>query len=166
MKAYFGLLSAAVALSAACVFAPAWAREPVPVVLENGAAIAGDIAKAQGAQQPFGVQLSCKFGGFGQCVANAPVSPSARLVIEFVTARCETTSPSPIVSAASLTTTVGPNAAAVHWLRLQVQGPAQVVSELVKIYADPGTTVSFTAAATTQFGDCIITLSGQMVSVP
>jgi hypothetical protein len=134
--------------------------------VDNGTALAGDIAKAQGAQQPFGVQLSCKFNLFEQCVVNTPVPPSQRLVIEFVTARCETTTPSPSVASAFLSTAVGPNAVAVYFLRLQQQGPAQVVSELVKIYADPATTVTFTAGANSQAGSCVVSLSGQQVGVP
>jgi hypothetical protein len=95
-----------------------------------------------------------------------PVSATTRLVIEFVTASCGGSSPSPSVTQASLTTTVSPSAAANYDLRLHQQASAVVVSELVKIYADAGTTVTFSAFSQNQFGGCSISLSGQLVSVP
>lgn len=164
MKAHVGpgLLGAAVAFSAALVSAPAWGREGLPVVIENSAAISTDIAKAQGVQQPFGVPQSCNWN-LGTCSVSMPVPASMRLVIEFVTASCGGSSPSPSVFSARLTTTVGPNTAANYELRLHQQA---LVSELVKIYADPATTVTFTAFSQNQFGGCSISLSGQLVSVP
>jgi hypothetical protein len=157
------LSGVALALSAVGAVDTAEGREPVPVTLTNSSALSADIARAQGLDQPVGIPLSCSFN-LGTCVTSFPVPASERLVIEFVTASCGSALNS--VFSARLTTTVGPNAPTAYDLRLHEQGPGQVISQVVKIYADAGTSLTFTALSDSQIGGCTISLAGQEVSVP
>jgi hypothetical protein len=84
---------------------------------KNAGAISGEIAAAQGVQQPFGVQRSCDFNASITCGVIFQVPASSRLVIEFVTANRSAVAGSPFI--ATLRTTVSPNAAANYYLQPQ-----------------------------------------------
>ena len=165
-------------VSLACVPALAGAVGSTPVTIVNPA----DIAKAEGIQQPFAASIGCDAtGGFGiRCSGSTTVPAGQRWVIEYVSANCKIDNGRQLLSQASLTTRIG-GTSMPHYLSIRDHAGAvgdfgsaiNVVQlgEAVRLYADAGSTVSFsvgTSGATpfTGYPFCDARLSGQAVTVP
>ena len=133
--------------------------QPTPVIVENPE----DIAKAAGIQQPYVRQGACKFLGSNCTDDSLQILSSQRLVIEFVSGECVIGNVSPL-SVSLVVTTSG--AIARHHLSVQ-QTTEPKFSQLVRVYADPSSTLTFSVnAPSATAGSCVWALSGQAVAVP
>lgn len=168
----------ALAVSAFVVPAVAGAVGSTPVTVVN----AGDIAKAQGIQQPFQATLNCSAaGGFGiRCFGSAVVPAGQRWVIEYVSANCRIDNGRQLLSQGYVATVLG-GRSALHYLTIPDHvgafgdsGSAINVVQLgqpVRLYVDAGSSVSFGAGTSgvsrfDGYPNCDVSLSGQAVSVP
>lgn len=149
-------------LAAVSLSGPGWALGSTPVTVVNPA----DIAKAEGIQQPYQAPLDCEFNGF-TCDAQIQAPPTQRLVIEFVSATCALTASNQIVDV-TLNTVVGGLSVSHYLIAQPPQGSSSSISQQVRIYADPSSTIEFFFR--TSEGNsgkfCLISMSGQAVTVP
>jgi len=165
----------AIAAFAATLAGPAFALGATPVTVTNP----GDIAKAAGIQRPFQLTLSCPSNAYGNGCFTAFTQGAQRLVIEYVSVRCEQIV-GQAVTALEVGTSVG-GAGATHELtigdRIGSQGyygsgTREVnVGRKVRLYADANTQVSVSStfagnSGTPGYPFCVYTLSGQQVDVP
>src|SRR5262249_45395798 len=104
-----------------------------------------------------------------QCKATITVPPTQRLVIEFVTGNCEL-NPGIQIAFVDLSTVVGGGSPVSHTLNAQpTQTSNSIISQQVRIYADPSSTIGFLAlsgAGTNTGAVCDFSVSGQAVAVP
>jgi hypothetical protein len=156
----------AATLAAICLCGPAWALGSTPVTVVNPA----DIAKAEGIQHPYQMgEIDCPFDPpfLNACLGHLNTPPTQRLVIEFVSAACGLDA-GVTFTRASITTNVGAGIQGVtHHLAVPAP-PSANISQLVRIYADPATTMSFSVETTANNpgAACIFSLSGQTIDVP
>jgi hypothetical protein len=160
--------SIAVVLTVICLSGSAWALGSTPVTVVNPA----DIAKAEGIQTPFAASSECTFSGF-VCDGTIAVPPSQRLVIEFVTNECIVTGNN-VISFPHIVTLLG-GLHTQHTLIASAPvsnpgGTAGVVtvSQLVRLYADAGSSVAFqfVSSGLNDGNVCDFSVSGQLVAVP
>ena len=144
-----------------------------PVTITNAAAI----AKAEGIQHPFQAGLDCTAQAGVLSCDSAPLQlpPTRRLAIEYVSAVC-TLAATAQLSSVGVKTGLGSETPVTHALNhvdhqapLGGAGPQHVAiaAHTVKIYADAGSTVGF-SATNVSGGEwkCAFSLSGQLIDVP
>jgi hypothetical protein len=144
-----------------------------PVTITNAAAI----AKAEGIQHPFQAGLDCTAqAGVLSCDSAALQLPATRrLAIEYVSAVCTLVSTAQL-SSVGVKTGLGSETPVTHALNhvdhpapLGGVGPQHVAiaAHTVKIYADAGSSVGF-SATNVSGGEwkCAFSLSGQLIDVP
>jgi hypothetical protein len=161
------LLLMTVVLGAFSFSLPTWALGSTPVTVVNP----GDIAKAEGIQQPYQANVSCTFGQAfpfnNSCDTNFGTPSSQRLVIEFVSGQCPLEANN-IVTEAAILTTVGGGGTIRHYLSVQQpSSQPSTISQPVRIYADPSSTIFFEVITLNpnKFG-CQFSVSGQAITVP
>ena len=163
-----GICSPALVCAAGPVPVPPTA--PVGVIVINPASI----AKAEGIQHPFQLAVSCESTGLATCESTFKLPANRRLVIEYVSSRCNVPANSVLLSMGVSTTVTAPPPPVPHLLN-HFDHPATdqalphfaIAAHSVKLYADAGSDVILHAALNAaQTWNCDFSLSGQTVDVP
>jgi hypothetical protein len=171
------LIGVVVVASAGFVSQPARALS-TPVTVTNPA----DIAKAEGIQHPFQANAICDnstSNGFATfCNGSFAVPANQRLVIEYVSVECGISPGEGLrrVIVDTVTTTLaeqeGIGSAGQHSLNIVDHvgvGNFVAIGQLVRFYADPGTTISVEAQETGKHAGlflCTFDLIGQEIATP
>jgi hypothetical protein len=152
-------------LTAMSMALPAWALGSTPVTVVNPTTSpvpTTDIANP--ALQPFQTNLLPNSTTSNQCVANFTVPAGKRLVIEYYSSQAQDTSGGG--AGLTLSTTAGGNEVA--YLVYTNSNTTNVVNQVTRIYADPGTIVQAFAFNPGTGHSCAasINISGYLVNVP
>ena len=138
---------------------------PSPVIVTNPR----DIAKAEGIQTPFQVDIFCDWDRGSGCTGYAHVPANQRLVIEYVSGYCDFTD-NQMMAKAVVETSTGTNFVD-HYLTVpRVTGFASF-GQVVRLYASPDTDITVRGGVTPGIPEvskpvCNFSLSGQVIAVP
>jgi len=181
--AAIALIADSTGVLAATGGSPTFLTNPTPVIIQNPttnpapATIVNpaDIAKAEGIQHPYQVNVRCQWKGGNGCDQIDPVKAPAtqRLVIEYASGLC-VMDVGLQVAGVDIQTTAG-GVIATH--QLTVVDPVGVTrggfphvsfGQTVRLYVDPNTNVNIEVLSSnvSTFADCDIALSGQAIDVP
>lgn len=142
---------------------------PTEVTVTNPASI----AKAEGIQHPFQLEVSCDSPSSASCELSFRLPANRRLVLEYVSSKCLVPANTVLLSM-DVSTTVAPATPTRHVLNHVDHPPIDpalphlaIAAHSVKLYADAGSDVILHAALNVaQAWNCDFSLSGQTVDVP